>query len=165
MRLAAALIEVAAVLRAGVPPAEAWRSVLGAPVPDRIPSADQLARLASPKGSQLSAVLAAARVADELGAPLAGVLEQVAAAITARAEAAADVEAALAGPRSSARVLVWLPLLGVVLGTALGADPAGTLLGGGLGSAAGVAGVVLLLLGRWWTGALLRRAGRAGGGP
>lgn len=152
-------------LRAGLAPAEAWRSVLGVHVPDRVPTAPQLAGLFPAEGAPVSAVVAAARVADELGAPLAAVLDQVAAALAARAEVAADVEAALAGPRSSARVLAWLPLFGVVLGTALGADPVGALLGGGIGTASGALGVALLLVGRWWTGALLHRAGRAGGDP
>ncbi len=164
-RLAAALVEAAAVLRTGVPPAEAWRIALGVPAADRVPTVAQLAAVAPGRGAPLGAVVAAARVADELGAPLAAVLEQVAAAIAARSEAAADVEAALAGPRSSARVLVWLPVFGVVLGTALGADPVSVLLGGGIGSAAGATGVVLQLVGQWWTGALLRRAARAGADP
>lgn len=185
-RLPAALVEVASLLRAGVTPADAWSLVLGTPVPDRVPTVAQLAAVAggdraarraggsrggggsarrsrgSP-GAPLAAVVAAARMADELGAPLAGVLDQVAAAIAAQAEADADVEAALAGPRSSARVLAWLPLLGLVLGTALGANPVRVLLGGGLGSAAGALGALLVLVGRRWSGALLRRAARAGG--
>ncbi|HEY0117885.1 MAG TPA: type II secretion system F family protein [Cellulomonas sp.] len=171
-RLAAALVEVASLLRAGAAPADAWSLVLGSPVPDRVPTAAQLSvmtggeraarRARGSPGPSLHAVIVAARVADELGAPLADVLEQVAAAIAAQAEAAADAEAALAGPRSSARVLAWLPLFGVVLGTVLGANPARVLLGGGLGSAAGALGVMLILVGRWWSGALLRRAARAG---
>lgn len=171
--LAGALLEVSSMLRAGAAPSDAWALVLGSPVPDRVPTVGQLTGVAgqdravgrargSP-GPPLEAVVAAARVADQLGAPLATVLDQVAAAITAQAEAAADVEAALAGPRSSARVLAWLPLLGVLLGTALGADPVGVLLGGGPGTVAGVLGLVLVLVGRWWSRSLLRRAGRAGG--
>lgn len=168
-RLAAALVEVASLVRAGTAPADAWTRVLDAPVPDRVPTVGQLATVAGtagrPRGSAappLEAVVAAARVADELGAPLAAVLDQVAAAIAAQAEAAADVEAALAGPRSSARILAWLPVLGLLLGTALGADPVGVLLGGGLGTAAGVLGAALMVVGRWWSATLLRGAGHAG---
>lgn len=173
-RLAGLLVEVAALLRAGAAPDDAWRHALGTPVLDRVPTADQLAiALGGPVGARrgtrgdgppLGAVVAAARVADELGAPLAGVLEQVAAAIAAQAEAAAEVAAAMAAPRSSARVLAWLPLAGLLLGTVLGADPVGVLLGGGPGSAAGVAGVVLMVAGRRWAAMLLRRAARAGVG-
>jgi tight adherence protein B len=171
-RLAGALVEVAALLRAGAAPAEAWSRVLGVPVVDRVPTVAQLATIAggargargAPK-APLEAVVAAALVADDLGAPLAGILDQVAAAIAAQAEAAAEVDAALAGPRSSARVLGWLPALGLLLGAALGADPIGELVGGGPGTAAGVAGLALVVLGRWWSGTLLRRVERAGSAP
>jgi len=175
-RLAATLVEAAVLLRAGGPPQDVWEAVLGSPVPSRVPSAGQLEaavdrcgprrallpRRTGAAGPPVAAVVAAAQVADELGAPLAAVLEQVAAAITAQAEAAADVAAALAAPRSSARVLAWLPAAGLLLGTVLGADPVGVLLGGGPGTASGAAGVVLLLVGRRWTAALLRTAERAG---
>lgn len=184
-RLAAVLVEVASLLRAGTAPADAWSQVLRIPVPDRVPTVARLAgatgaagrdgaasrwvggarRTRGAAGPPLEAVVAAARVADELGAPLAAVLDQVAAAVVAQAESAAEVAAALAGPRSSARVLAWLPVLGILLGTALGANPAGVLLGGGLGTAAGALGLVLVLVGRWWTAALLRRAARVGGDP
>lgn len=171
-RLAGALVEVAALLRAGTAPADAWSGVLGLPVADRVPTVAQLATVAGParraRGSPpppLAAVVAAARVADELGAPLSGVLDQVAAAIAAQAEAAAEVDAALAGPRSSARVLLWLPALGVVLGTALGADPIGQLIGGGVGTAAGVLGLALVVIGHAWSTTLLRRVARAGTAP
>jgi len=168
-RLAGALVEVAALLRAGTAPADAWSRVLRVPVTGRVPTVPQLAAIAgAPRrargspGPPLEAVVAAARVADELGAPLAGVLDQVAAAIAAQAEAAADVDAALAVPRSSARVLGLLPALGVVLGMALGADPLGVLFGGGLGTVAGVLGIALVLVGRGWSNALLRRVTRMG---
>lgn len=171
-RLAAALVEVASLLRAGLPPADAWSRALAVPVTDRVPSVAQLAgraggtrrtrgRPAVP-GPPLEAVVAAARVADELGAPLAAVLDQVAGAIAAQAEAAADVDAALAGPRASARVLSWLPALGLALGAALGADPVGVLLDGGIGTAVGVLGVLLVAVGHAWSAALLRRVSRLG---
>jgi len=173
-RLAAALVEVASLLRAGLPPTDAWSRALGVPVADRVPTVAQLAGRAGPgrgrgrrrgaPGPPLEAVVAAARVADELGAPLAAVLDQVAGAIAAQAEAAADVDAALAGPRASARVLGWLPALGLALGAALGADPVGVLLDGGIGTASGVLGVLLVAVGHAWSAALLRRVTRAGVG-
>jgi tight adherence protein B len=111
---------------------------------------------------RVAAVLAATALADDLGAPLAGVLERLADAVAADAEAEAEVRAAVAGPRATARVLTWLPVLGLLVGTALGAQPVATLLHGGLGAVAAVLGAVLLVVGRAWTQALLRRA-EAGG--
>lgn len=111
------------------------------------------------------AVLAAVRLSEELGAPLAGVLERIAAAVAADEEAEDERRAALAGPRSTAQVLAWLPLLGVALGALLGADPVGVVFSGGPGTVSALLGAALLLLGRWWTEALLARAGRAGDDP
>jgi len=105
-------------------------------------------------------VVAAARTAHELGAPLADVLARVSESLAADAAERDDVEAALAGPRATARVLAWLPVLGVGLGAALGADPVRVLLGGGLGSTAGVVGILLVVAGRRWTARLLARAVR-----
>ena len=89
-------------------------------------------------------------------------LDRLASAVAADEEAEGARRAALAGPRSTAQVLAWLPLLGVALGALLGADPVGVMLSGGLGTTSALLGVVLLLVGRWWTSALLSRAGRAG---
>lgn len=173
--LAELLLAVSAQLRAGAPPAQAWSRVLG-PVADG--SAPTVAALLTdtsrprrwsfrgraPDGDaqRAHAVVAAARLSDELGAPLAGVLDRIASAVAADEEAEGVRRAALAGPRSTAQVLAWLPLLGLALGAVLGSDPVGVVLAGGLGTASAVLGVLLLLLGRWWTSALLARAGRAG---
>jgi len=99
-------------------------------------------------------------LSDDLGAELATVLDRVAIGLAADEECEGERRGALAGPRATAQVLAWLPLLGLVLGVALGANPLAVVLGGGLGTAAAVAGVALVLLGRWWTGALLARAER-----
>ncbi|GIG22144.1 hypothetical protein Cch01nite_28680 [Cellulomonas chitinilytica] len=111
---------------------------------------------------RVAAVLAATALADDLGAPLAGVLERLAGAIAADAEAEAEVRAAVAGPRATARVLTGLPLLGLLVGAALGADPVAAVGHGGAGALAAVLGVALLAVGRVWTDGLLRRAAASG---
>lgn len=183
--LAGALHATAAQLRAGSEPAAAWEHVLGA----RPTSAAALERLLgercggvgrrrgtragsrSRSGSggaavatraRVRAAVAAVAVAGELGAPLAPVLERIAGAVALDEEAAADLDAALAGPRATARLLGWLPALGLVVGLALGADPVGVLLSGGLGSWVGGVGVALTVVGRVWTGRLVRAASEAG---
>ncbi|HEY5518801.1 MAG TPA: type II secretion protein F, partial [Cellulomonas sp.] len=92
------------------------------------------------------------------------VLERVAAGLATAAEVDGERRSALAGPRATARVLTGLPVLGVALGAAVGADPVGVLLGGGLGTVALMTGVALVLVGRWWIARLVRAAGRAGQG-
>jgi len=110
----------------------------------------------------LPGAIAACRLTHELGAPLAEVLQRCAEGLTEAGHARAARAVALAGPRATARLLGWLPLLGLVLGAGIGADPVGVLLGGGLGSACLVAGAGLMLLGRRWVAALERAAGTAG---
>ncbi|WP_148076588.1 type II secretion protein F [Cellulomonas sp. PhB150] len=165
--LSAALLVVAAQLRAGAAPEEAWRRAFGPAVRvrDGLPAAAALVGPAPRRGAsdrdagRAAAVVVAAGVARSLGAPLAGVLEHVAGSVAADEEAAAELDAALAGPRATARVLAWLPVLGLAVAGLLGADPLGVLLGGGVGTAAAATGAGLLVLGRAWTRALLRRAG------
>ncbi|AEI13126.1 type II secretion system F family protein [Cellulomonas gilvus] len=175
VELGAALVAVAAELRAGRAPDQAWSAVLGRPVRDA-PDVPMLVaacgparpgrgrsarrRRAARDAERAAAVVAATATARELGAPLAGVLNRVAEALVQDAEERDEVAAALAGPRATARVLAGLPLLGLALGALLGADPVGVLLGGGLGTTSGVAGAGLLLLGRRWTARLLARAER-----
>ncbi|WJY67139.1 Bacterial type II secretion system protein F domain protein [Corynebacterium auris] len=59
----------------------------------------------------------------------------------------AATEAALAGPKTTAVVLSALPAAGLVMGTAMGANPLGFLLSGGVGGALLVAGTALVCAG------------------
>lgn len=113
----------------------------------------------------LPGTVAACRLTNELGAPLADVLDRCAAGLTEAGQAHAARTVALAGPRATARLLGWLPLTGLLLGAGVGADPVSVLLGGGLGSACLTAGLVLIVLGRRWVRSLERAAGNAGSSP
>jgi tight adherence protein B len=68
--------------------------------------------------------------------------------------AAADAEAQLAGEvaavRTSARLLAGLPLLGLLIGQWIGADPVAWLTGSWVGRAVLLTGVALQLLGMAW---------------
>jgi tight adherence protein B len=67
--------------------------------------------------------------------------------------------AELAGPRATAGLLAVLPVVGLLLAWALGADPLSVLLHTPLGLVCLVGGVGLDALGVIWTGRLVRRAG------
>ncbi|WP_136519079.1 type II secretion protein F [Cellulomonas telluris] len=176
--LGALLLAVAARLRAGAGQGEAWRAVLGTAADAAAPSAAALLAATEPRADRLRprrrrddarrarahAVVVGTRTAAELGAPLAEVLDDLAAAVAADAEHEGEVSAALAGPRATSRVLVLLPVLGLLVGEALGARPWHVLTSGGVGTACGVLGVLLVLAGRAWVAALLRRAAATGGG-
>lgn len=114
---------------------------------------------------QARAIVAGCTLAVQIGAPLAPVLESVGRSVVAAEEARAERAAALAGPRTTARILSWLPLVGFALATALGAAPHEVLLDGGLGTALIGAAGVLTLLGRRWSNALVERARSAEGLP
>lgn len=161
--LSALIAEVSARSRAGAGEREAWartaeRWGLNPAVDDYGPRA--LIEMDARAPGPARGALAAARLSRELGAPLADLLDHYG-EILAQTQAAADAAAvALAGPRTSARLLATLPLLGVGIGVAMGADPAHAILGGGLGTLAAGGGIVLIVAGYLWSKSLIARASR-----
>lgn len=105
------------------------------------------------------ATLAAAwAVAAASGAPLAANLKELAAALRDEAQLRREVGAALAGPRSSARMVMALPLVAVAFGGLLGFDTARVLFANPLGLACLVIGLLLIWAGHRWNRALAARA-------
>lgn len=104
--------------------------------------------------------LAHAWRAAATGAPLAAVLSRVDADLDARRMQMRDVSAALAGPRSSAALLAALPVVGLALGTAMGAQPLAMLFGSSPGQLLLCAGVALDVAGVLWTQRLTTAAER-----
>lgn len=162
--MAGLMTEVAARLRAGAPVQAAWDRALERAGVDPAELEDRPGARATPRAlaAELVAVQAATVLADRLGAPLAGVLDRCAAGVAAAGRAESARRVALAGPASTARLLSALPVVGVGVGTALGADPIQALLHGGPGRAAGLAGLGLLVLGHRWTSMLVAAARQAG---
>lgn len=154
------LTEVAARLRSGMPAETAWDDAAArSGLPTGIDE-DGVPRVLSvlSTGAVGSGAEAAWRLANELGAPLAEILDECSLAMTHAEENDAARSIALAGPVASARMLAALPVAGVMLGSALGADPLRQLLGGGLGTLAGLLGITLYLVGVRWSGRLVRAA-------
>lgn len=122
------------------------------------------ARHGAPGGGDagVAAVAAAWGVAEHAGASLAPALRGAAEALRDRAGAERDVATALAGPRATARLMTWLPAVGVVMAYAIGVDVIGTLVTGPLGWMAAGSGCGLLIAGRAWTRRLVRSASRTG---
>lgn len=92
------------------------------------------------------------------GAGLAEGLDRVAAALRAERDQRDDLRAQLAGPRSTAFMLALLPVFGLLLGTALGADPLGVLLRTPAGLGCLLSGAALEWAGVVWTTRIVREA-------
>ena len=91
------------------------------------------------------------QVAEESGAALAEAVDRVAEHLRDEERVRREVSVLLAGPRATARLLAALPVVGLLLGLALGADPLGVLIGTPLGRGCGLLGLLLAVLGWFWT--------------
>lgn len=96
------------------------------------------------------------------GIPTADILDSCAHGVTAASEAAAARSIALAGPKSSARLIALLPLAGFVLSAALGADPLSFMFTTTIGHVCFFVGMACEVAGIVWLRALMRRAEKEG---
>ncbi|KPI03025.1 hypothetical protein OK074_5175, partial [Actinobacteria bacterium OK074] len=118
-----------------------------------------LADVARQPGAEgLLGLAACWRVAVDRGAGLASGLDRLEAALRAERTQRADLRAQLAGARATAVMLAGLPVLGLLLGTALGADPLHVLLHTGPGLACLAVGGALETAGLWWALRIVRAA-------
>jgi tight adherence protein B len=106
----------------------------------------------------LDRVARAVRLSARTGCSLAGVVTAVEDDLRAQAAAETELRAAVAGPRASAAVLAGLPVLGLLMGSGVGADPWRVLTTTGTGTVLLVAGVGLEVAGLAWSARLVRRA-------
>lgn len=111
-----------------------------------------------PGADGLVGLAACWRVAVDGGAGLAAGLDRLEGALRAERDQRADLRAQLAGSRSTAVMLAGLPVLGLLLGTALGADPLHVLLHTGAGLGCLLVGGVLEGVGMWWALRIVRGA-------
>ncbi|MGW3140117.1 type II secretion system F family protein [Streptomyces sp. NPDC001139] len=111
-----------------------------------------------PGAEGLLGLAACWRVAVDQGAGLAAGLDRLEAALRAERNQRADLQAQLAGARSTALMLAGLPVLGLALGGALGADPLHVLLHTGAGLGCLLVGGLLEGLGMWWAMRIVRGA-------
>ncbi|MFF1564536.1 type II secretion system F family protein [Streptomyces sp. NPDC058293] len=111
-----------------------------------------------PGAEGLLGLAACWRVAVDRGAGLAAGLERLAGALRAERDQRADLRAQLAGSRSTAVMLAGLPVLGLLLGSVLGARPLRVLLHTGAGFGCLLVGGVLEGAGLWWALRIVRGA-------
>ena len=101
-------------------------------------------------------VAAATGLADRTGAPLADVLDRLDADLRAAERTRLAAHAQAAGARASALILAVLPVVGLGMGYAMGADPLEVLLRTRLGAACALAALGLQLGGLAWSARLVR---------
>jgi tight adherence protein B len=167
-----ALAEVVADMRAGQPPARALSRALAERAPCPAPrtyaasrwGGDVVESLQADSRSSGQPVLAAAAacwsVASAHGAGLADSLDRVVQQDRRAEEVRRQLEAHLAAPRATARMLALLPLLGLGLGIAVGGDPLGWLLRTAWGWGCLIVGLGLTVLGLAWAGRIVSRTER-----
>jgi tight adherence protein B len=164
------LAEVVADLRAGQPPTRALERALsdrdvapktlsavrlGGDVADAL--RDDACHMMQP---MLAGAGACWSVAAAQGAGLADALDRLVTQERRAEEVRRQLDAHLAAPRATARMLAVLPALGLGLGLLVGGDPVGWLLGTPLGWACLVMGLVLIGLGLAWAGRIAHRTER-----
>jgi tight adherence protein B len=169
-RHGAALRLLVAELRAGSRPEQALRAAADVdPGGNWWRAVEEIAASGEPAtvlvaGGRSAAVGHAWRVAVDTGAPLADVLDRVAADHAAVAGQRRAVTAVLAGPRASAAVLAVLPCVGLGLGMAMGLNPLSTLLHTGAGHLLCCAGAAFDAAGALWTSRIVAGAERGANG-
>lgn len=152
---------LAVLLQAGVGPMVAWEQLdkpVARAVAGRLRAGVAAPVAISEAGDAWRELAAAWQVAVAVGAPLADALRSFAAGMRDAVDTIDDVSVALAEPAGTARLMLWLPAAGVLLGVALGFDTARILVTDPRGIACLVAGLALIFAARAWTHALVRRA-------
>ncbi len=173
-RAVEACASLAAELRAGRAPEQALQvaaALASGPVGRALAAAGAAARLGGDVAEALAgrpedddrvllrALAACWTVCSATGSGLAASIDRLTDGLRAAQAQRRTVDAELAGPRATALLLAALPLFGLLLGTGLGADPLHVLLRTPLGQLCLAGGLLLDLLGVWWTGRLVAAAG------
>lgn len=173
---------LAALAEAGLPPSRAWSALragrgpaaaaagvvasmleAGGSAPEGLRLA--VSRLGGPGATALDWLATVSEVVERSGAPSALVLDRIGHGMLAEIARASEREVALAGPRTTATLLSWLPLVGLLLGVLMGANPVAALLGSPVGWACVALGLGFWLGGRTWIRRLIASAVRAGESP
>lgn len=171
------IAQVATLLRSGIGLEEAWAQALLETAPETMGAAWMRASHRVAAGEEIGDVLnglapevpqpqaligagAASRLAKELGSSAAEVLEECVDTVTHLQEAAAERHAALAGPRTTMRVLLALPLVALMLFQGAGVSAIEVLILKPIGWFCVLLGGLLLWWGHRWVNKLLTVAQR-----
>jgi tight adherence protein B len=170
--LASLVQRLGVLFAAGVTPASGWAYVAEGARGSALPRARAVAAAAG-RGESIAGALirvagtesadetawrglaAAWLVATDGGAPLAPTLAELASSLRSLAQNERDLQTALAAPVATARMVMLLPLVGILFGMALGFDSLGTLFTTAPGLICLGAGLTLMAGARLWNGRLV----------
>lgn len=182
-QVAVVVERLAALLASGGPPADAWGRLAAfaeaeaepqtrrrqkadtGPMEKRLAQAvaqgnDPASYLRHNEHEAWRALGALWQLTEQTGAPLGASLRQLAGGFRDLGASEREIAVALAGPAATARLVMVLPFIGIVLGSVLGFDTFGVLFGGVVGWMLLLVGTLLLLAAWWWNRALVSRASR-----
>lgn len=163
-----ALASLEVELRAGQSPSSALRAAAGSPPvwPTALAALNlggdvtEGLRIDARSTPILGQLAACWEVAAHSGSGLAQAVAVFAQSARVSEEVRATLNAELAAPRATVRVLVFLPLVGLLLGISMGSDPVGWLTGSVIGMLCCGAGVALTAAGWLWSQRLVHKVER-----
>lgn len=97
-------------------------------------------------------------LSTKLGGPIFLALNRIADVFDGQHRNQREVQLAFAGPQATAKLVMWLPVLALVLGQAVGMNPVGAIFHSALGALSVCLGLGLMVAGRQWTKRLLGKA-------
>lgn len=139
----------------GLRPAPGEAPLTGAEVGDDAPERLMTPAAARELDRTVHRLTGVAALSARTGAPLSGLVEQIAGAADDAAELHAQVRTAAAGPRLTQTILALLPVGGAVIGQLIGADAAAVLLHTTFGRVCLFLGGVLMACGWWWSSRMI----------
>lgn len=98
------------------------------------------------------------KLATTLGGPVVIALNRLVDIFDRQKRNQSEVQLAFAGPQATAKLVMWLPLLALVLGQLVGMNPLGAVFHSLLGGLSVSLGLGLMVAGRKWTRRLLAKA-------
>jgi tight adherence protein B len=116
---------------------------------------DEISQLAPEDKQQFDLVWG---LSAKLGGPILLALNRMADVFDRQQRNQREVQLAFSGPQATAKLVMWLPVLALLLGQAVGMNPIGAIFHSLLGALSVSLGLGLMVAGRQWTRRLLARA-------
>lgn len=138
------LLELTGLLRSGLPANQA-----------RAELAAKLDGLAESQRQHFEVIWS---LAMRLGGSVAGAIDSLGQAFAAQQKHIREVELAFAGPKATAKLVSFLPVVGLGLAQVMGMNPIGAIFTTPVGFLSVALGAVLLIAGRVWSKSILNRA-------